>query len=275
MALSGTRTFKMTLFDIVDQAMKNVGGNSSKADKFADARKRLNLIMADLQNTGEQLWTRQDDLIPLVDGTVQYTLDLNAIDADSCYFRHEGQDKFLDPYTREDYVRLGTKKTEGDPNRYFIDWQLAAPIFYTYPVYGANTGFILGTDSKYYICTVDHTSDATTRPITGADYADYWEEVTFKTTSTVWVTATDYSSGHIRFTKILRAQDLTANANDPDAPVRWQNALVWLLSDALSPYYGLQKWERDDLKLRAREALVSARMGGQESADLRIYPRMR
>jgi hypothetical protein len=274
MPVSGTRTFKMTLYDIVDAALSKIGGNSSKPAEFTKAKRQINLIMSDLQNQGEQLWTRQNDLVPLVNGTASYTLDLNMIDADLFYFRHEGTDTIIDAYTREDYARVSTKATAGDPNRFYIDWQLAAPVLSLYPVYTANTGFILGTDGKYYICTTSHTSDATTRPITGADYATYWEEVTFKTTATAWVTATAYDSGHVRFTKILRAQDLSANANDPDAPVRWQNALVWLLADALSPDYGLQKWERADLTQRAAIALMSAKAGAHENADLRIYPRI-
>jgi hypothetical protein len=275
MPVSGTRAFKMTLYNIVDSALHKIGGNSAKAAEFLAAKTQLNLIMSDLQNQGQQLWTRQDDLIPLVDGTIKYTLDASAIDVDNVFFRHEDSDVPLDSYTRQDYSDVSTKKSEGDPNRFYIDWQLAAPTMSLYPVYGYNTGFVLGTDGKYYICKASHTSAAASRPITGADYATCWEEVTFKTTATVWVTATVYDSGHVRFTKILRAQDILANATDPDAPVRWQNALVWLLADALAPDYGLQAWERKDLTQRAAFALASAQAGNRESADLHIYPRMR
>jgi hypothetical protein len=274
MGLSGTRTFKMSFYDIVDSALRKIGGNASKAAEFAVAKKQLNLIMSDLQNQGQQLWTRQNDLIPLVKGTATYTLDANAIDADLFYFRYESTDTFCEAYTREDYARIATKTTPGNPNRVYVDWQLAAPTASLWPVYGANTGFILGTDGKYYICTVSHTSAAATRPITGASYASYWEEVTFKTTAIAWVTATAYDSGHVRFTKILRAEDLSANANDPDAPVRWQNALVWELANSLAPDYGLQKWERQDLQQRAAIALMSAKAGNKEGADMRIYPRL-
>jgi hypothetical protein len=274
MTVSGTRTFKLTTYDIANAALAKIGGNVTKAAELAVAKRQLNLIMADLQNQGQQLWTRQPDLIPLVSGTIPYTLDQYAIDADNFFFRTEGSDTFIDPYTREDYVRVSNKATSGTPNRVYIDWQLAAPVASLWPVYAANTGFVLGTDGKYYICTTTHTSAAASRPITGADYATYWEEVTFKTTSTGWVTATAYDSGHVRFTKILRAQDLVSNANDPDAPVRWQNALVWMLADALAPDYGLQKWERADLTQRAGIALLSAKAGGREGADLHIYPRI-
>ena len=274
MTLSGTRIFKLTLFDIVDAALSKIGGNSNKAIEFAKAKRQLNLIMSDLQNQGQQLWTRQSDLIPLVSGTASYTLDTSIIDADLFYFRHEGTDIDITPYTREDYARVSTKMTEGTTNRVYIDWQLASPLVSLYPVYAANTGFLLGTDGKSYLCTASHISAAVNRPITGADYATCWQEITYKTAVNAWVTAAAYDSGCVMFTKILRAQDLTDNNQDPDAPVRWQNALVYMLADNLAPDYGLQKWERLDLQQRAGIALLSAKAGSKEGADLRIYPRM-
>ena len=273
MGLSGTRTFKLTLYDIVDAALSKIGGNSAKAVEFLRAKRQLNLVMSDLQNTGEQLWTRQNDFIPLVNGTMRYTLDANAIDADLFYFRHEGTDVPIDPYTREDYARVSTKTTSGDPNRVYIDWQLAAPIASLWPIYAANTGFVL-VSGVSYLCTTSHTSAAINMPGIGADWASYWEIVTYKTSVVAWVTSTAYDSGCVMFTKVLRAQDLSSNNEDPDAPVRWQNALVYLLADALSPDYGLQRWERDDLRQRAAIALMSAKAGSKEGADLRIYPRI-
>lgn len=338
MALSGTRLFKMTMYDIADAALKKIGGNVLKTSEFNDAMQALNLIMSDLQNQGQQLWTRQYDLIPLVSGIAQYTIDVAAIEADTFFFRRDGSDTYMDSYTREDYARISSKGASGDPNRYYIDWQLSAPIVTIYPVYNApltvtgytsmwsvygeddlsdnsnattglwvddgsgsmtpsgtgndtywqiddagdlmprqaalSTGFVVGRDSKSYICTTTHISDSTNEPGAGADWTGYWEECTFKTAVDVWSDSITYDSGHIRFTKILRSQDLDTSSQDPDAPVRWQNALVWLLADALSPNYGLQRWERQDLKERSIVALMSAKAGNRESVNLRIYPRI-
>ena len=49
---------------------------------------------------------------------------------------------------------------------------------------------VIGTDGLIYTCILDHTSSAANKPITGVNYATYWE---LKGTSgSVWVTGTAY-----------------------------------------------------------------------------------
>ena len=51
---------------------------------------------------------------------------------------------------------------------------------------------VLGTDDKLYKCIAAHTSAAATMPITGANYAVYWEEIDTGETVEPWVTGTAY-----------------------------------------------------------------------------------
>lgn len=51
---------------------------------------------------------------------------------------------------------------------------------------------VLGTDGKNYTCLRSHTSAASNRPITGADYSTYWVES--GSSGVAWATSTAYSS---------------------------------------------------------------------------------
>ncbi len=50
---------------------------------------------------------------------------------------------------------------------------------------------VTGTDANIYTCTISHTSAASNRPITGADYASYW--VAGGSTGGVWASGTAYT----------------------------------------------------------------------------------
>lgn len=51
---------------------------------------------------------------------------------------------------------------------------------------------VTGTDGLIYTCRKGHTSAASNRPVTGADYSTYWEQT--GSTGGVWVTSTAYTS---------------------------------------------------------------------------------
>lgn len=54
------------------------------------------------------------------------------------------------------------------------------------------SGEVTGTDSNVYTCVRSHTSGATDRPITGANYTTYWRKT--GDTGGTWLTATSYSA---------------------------------------------------------------------------------
>ncbi len=62
---------------------------------------------------------------------------------------------------------------------------------------------VIGTDGKTYRCIQAHTSAATNKPITGADYVTYWMVTGGIVTGSTWVTATAYIPTY----KILSARE--------------------------------------------------------------------
>jgi hypothetical protein len=262
---------------IIRKAVLKFGITSPSPAEYQSAVLELNMIMTDIQNAGTLLWKQREAIVPLLSGYPSYYLDPLMIDAMYWFFRQNGNDTEITPFTRENYAQQSTKQGGGQPNRVWVNWQLQQPIAYFYPVYQNSTGFVVGTDGKSYLCTIDHTAAASNRPITGASWASYWELCTLATApvANAWVGGTVYDSGCVFFTKTVRSEDVLAARDDPDAPVRWDNALVWLLADALSPEHSLQAWERKDLQQRAMIAKASAMAGGREGTELHIYPDFR
>ena len=274
---TGSTAFLMSLDQIVRKALKKFGVTNPQPAEYQSAVQEINLLMNDLQNQGTLLWKQRDAIVPLISGYPAYYLDPLMIDAKYWFLRQEGNDTEITAFTKENYAQQSTKLSGGEPNRVYVDWQLQQPVAYFYPVYQNNTGFVVGTDTYSYLCTVGHTAAATNRPITGASWASYWEKCTIGTApaGNLWVLGTIYDSGCVYFTKTVRSEDVLLAQDDPDSPVRWDNALVWLLADALAPEYSLQAWERKDLQQRAMIAKASAMAGGRETSEMRIFPEFR
>lgn len=57
---------------------------------------------------------------------------------------------------------------------------------------------VVGTDGKDYICTDDHTSDNDKKPITGGDYADFWEDNETTGEGAVWAGAQSYVAEYLQ-----------------------------------------------------------------------------
>ncbi len=56
--------------------------------------------------------------------------------------------------------------------------------------------YVVGTDTGDYVCILAHTSAASNKPITGADYATYWEAIG-TSIGAVWAADTAYSGGRV------------------------------------------------------------------------------
>jgi hypothetical protein len=152
-----------------------------------------------------------------------------------------------------------------------VDYQLANPTAYVWPVPEHTTSLVVGTDSNYYLCIKDHTSAAATQPITGASYTTYWTAVS-TVTANVWATSTAYYSNVIRYSKVLRLQDFDAAADNPDFPVRWMQALIYGLALDLAPEYKIPLNERTILAQKFAAEYGIARAWDNDATDLKIMP---
>lgn len=278
MAVSGSRDFIQTRDNIIEAALRKLKvispNKSAGANDISKASEALNRMILEWQNEDIFLWTEQDDLQLLTASTASYSLDADIIEIKNVYFRKDDSDRQLQLLTKEEYKAIPDKKETGEPVSVFIDYQLANPAMYLWPVPENTTGIVDGTDANVYICYLDHTSSTDDKPITGSDYSDYWEAVTGES-GNAWATSTSYKSDVIRYTKVLRLQDFDATGDNPDFHVRWYSALVHGLAAELAPDYNRPANETNQLIMLAETKKQKAKSANSEFADLSFRVRIR
>ena len=140
MAVSGSRDFIQTRDDIIKAALRKIGavapGDSPTAAEVTDASNALNSMVLSWQNEDIFLWSLSDDTVSMVASTANYTLDSDVLDISDAFIRDsDNYDTPVDIITREEYKGFGDKTTETTkPSMMYVDYQLAAPVAYMYPV---------------------------------------------------------------------------------------------------------------------------------------------
>jgi hypothetical protein len=243
MATSGSRNWIATRDKIIYAALRKLGvkqsDNPPTVEEIQDASFALNSMVTSWQNDDIHLWTMAEEIIPLVAGTLSYALDASILELEKPFFRRDDEDTQITLLTREEYLAIPNKKDNGDPTSVYMDYQLSNPWAYVWPRPNNSTAIVTGTDALFYLCIKDHASAADNKPITGADYASYWQVVGTSPNMT-WTAGTDYSSDVIRYSKVLRLQDFDVAGDNPDFPVRWVQALIYGLAEDLSPEFGIK-----------------------------------
>lgn len=278
MSVSGSRNWIVTRNDIIKAAYRKVGvvgvGQSPKPAQITDAAFALNAMVHAWQNEGVFLWQVAEEWVKLTAGTANYNLGSGEVLwVENPVFRRDDSDTDIGIITKDEYYRISEKKDSGDPISIYPDYQLTYPTIYVWPVPAYSTSVIVGTDANNYLCIKNHTSAAANKPITGADYATYWQQVTV--TGATWATATAYYSDVIRYSKVLRLQDFDSASDNPDFPVRWTQALIWGLAFDLSHDFGLPDPEKKKLSEWARFEFLRAQKTNYDNTDLRIIPARR
>lgn len=283
MALSGSRDFKLDRDTLLKMALRKIGGLSTGGtpltSQLTEASLALNVLIASWINDHIPIWVKSQADYKITVNTPTITIEASAYtitDLEQPYFRKNGMDRTLNKLTKEEYFNLIDKAAVGDPVSYWLDKQLSSLTLYLWPVPNFTTSVVTGSNTFLYLCTNDHTSDTTDPddyPITGADYADYWERTTTLATGGAWTDATAYYSGLIKGTKVFRLQDMDATADDFDFTPNAYRALLYNLAVDLAPEFGNVKRELDKLKDMAKQLKQELKGYNYESGDVQIRPR--
>jgi len=75
MATSGTKTFKLSIADTIEEAYELAGIELRTGYDAETARRSLNIMFADWSNRGVNLWTIDQISTSLTTGTPSYTLN--------------------------------------------------------------------------------------------------------------------------------------------------------------------------------------------------------
>ena len=124
MTLSGSTDFELDVADYVEEAFERCGLEARTGYDLKTATRSLNLMLADWANRGLNQWTIQQRTISLVKSDGEYSLDPDVIDILAISVRRDGTDFSIDRISRDEFLAIPTKTTEGRPTQFFLDRQI-------------------------------------------------------------------------------------------------------------------------------------------------------
>ena len=125
MSTSGTRTFDLSIAEIIEEAYERCGLEVRTGYDAQTARRSLNLMFADWSNRGVNLWTVRSATEPLVQGTSAYTLNKHTVDILQIVLNRNGTDYEMDQISRANYATIPDKTTQGRPSQYYFDRRIS------------------------------------------------------------------------------------------------------------------------------------------------------
>ena len=133
MALSGTSDFELDVADYIEDAFERCGLEVRTGYDLKTAKRSLNLMLAEWANRGLNQWTIKQRSQAVTQGTGNYLIDADVIDVLSVVVRRDNTDYALDRYSREEFLTIPNKTTQGRPSQFFLDRQIT-PNLQLWPV---------------------------------------------------------------------------------------------------------------------------------------------
>lgn len=124
MATSGSKDFELDVAEYVEEAFERCGLEVRTGYDLKTAKRSLNLLLADWANRGLNQWTIKQRTVTLVVGDGNYDLGSDVIDVLSVICRRSGTDYSMERLSRDDYLNIPNKTSQGRPNQFFLDRQV-------------------------------------------------------------------------------------------------------------------------------------------------------
>lgn len=235
MTTSGTSTFNLDLNNLVEEAFERCGAELRTGYDMRTARRSLNLLTIEWANKGINLWTVEQGSIPMVQGTVTYSLPVDTIDLLDHVIRTQSginqTDINITRISVDTYSTIPNKLAQGRPIQVWINRQS-----------GAN-----------YTAT----------PTVGIDYPSI----------NVWPCPDQSNYYTFVYWRLRRIQDAGNGVDTQDIPFRMLPAMVAGLAYYLSLKIPDALNRVEMLKAMYDEAWQLAADEDREKASLRLAPR--
>ena len=133
MTVSGSKNFELDVTEYVEEAFERCGREVRTGYDIKTAKRSMNLLFADWANRGLNAWTIEQTTQALTQGTSSYTLGADTIDILSAVIRRSDVDYGIERLSRDDYLNIPNKTTQGRPSHFFLD-RLITPALKLWPV---------------------------------------------------------------------------------------------------------------------------------------------
>ena len=124
MATSGNKNFELDVSEYIEEAFERCGLEVRTGYDLKTARRSLNLLLADWANRGLNQWTIKQRSLTVAQADGEYDLGADVIDILSVVIRRAGTDYSLERLSRDDFLTIPNKSTQGRPSQFFLDRQL-------------------------------------------------------------------------------------------------------------------------------------------------------
>ena len=136
MATSGTRTFSLNVADAIEEAYELAGLVARTSYDAITARRSLNIMFADWNNRGIQMWEVSKVELTLTEGTNEYSINSFDIDILDAYIEktinNVVTDHSISRMDRNEYIGIPNKATKARPTQYWLE-RLTTPKIHLYP----------------------------------------------------------------------------------------------------------------------------------------------
>ncbi len=141
MTLSGSKDFELDVADYVEEAFERCGLEVRTGYDLKTAKRSLNLMLADWANRGLNQWTIKQRTVTMAVGDGDYDLGKDVIDILSVVVKRDGTDYSLERLSRDGFLTIPNKTTQGRVNQFFLDRQIT-PVLKLWPVPDNNTDVV-------------------------------------------------------------------------------------------------------------------------------------
>jgi hypothetical protein len=126
MAVSGSTDFELDVAEYVEEAFERCGLEVRTGYDLRTAKRSLNLMLAEWANRGLNQWTIKQRTVTLTQADGEYDLGTDIIDVLSVVVRRSNTDYALERVSRDTFLSIPNKTTQGRPSQFFLDRQISS-----------------------------------------------------------------------------------------------------------------------------------------------------
>ena len=265
MATGTTNDFNYSRDDIINAALRKVGAlareDVADAATLQEGIRALNGIIKALDLRNPNIWKiPTDPLVVYLQANVgRYFMSANSLEIVLATYRDAGgNDTPLKVLDAKGYASITNKYETGDPTSVYIATRrditsIPELVVWPFPSTVGTTSVVTGTNGTIYSAIRAHTASTLNKPITGANYLQYWTAT--GSGPSVWADGAEYTAGEsIRMTVKTPLTDFDLATDNADLPAGFGLYLIYRLANDWSDDYGLPLEERARLRLQMKEA---------------------
>lgn len=124
MTTSGSKDFELDVADYIEEAFERCGLEVRTGYDLKTAKRSMNLMLAEWANRGLNQWTIKRRTVSLTQADGEYSLSADVIDILSVVVRRSNTDYALERLSRDSFLSIPNKTTQGRPSQFFLDRQV-------------------------------------------------------------------------------------------------------------------------------------------------------